>query len=107
MDQDPVALQAHITKKQKVLAVPQKTATEPQGQSMSHGGPGGPRGTRKNQTRLTRRYVRRRQRQWKWWRSQGGDTPFCWRTIFATSFTLETHPTTCGKRYARSQRTPL
>lgn len=37
MDQDPVALQAHITKKQKVLAVLQKTATEQQGQSMSLG----------------------------------------------------------------------
>eukprot|EP00961_Rhodomonas_salina_P090799 1221872-Rhodomonas_salina.1 len=30
MDQDPVALQAHIAKKQKVLVVLQKTATEPQ-----------------------------------------------------------------------------
>eukprot|EP00961_Rhodomonas_salina_P150194 2022492-Rhodomonas_salina.1 len=43
MDEDPVALQAHIAKKQKVLAVLQKQAgTEPtQGQSAGRGCFGG------------------------------------------------------------------
>eukprot|EP00961_Rhodomonas_salina_P049953 671010-Rhodomonas_salina.2 len=41
MDQDPAVLQAHITKKQKVLAILQKAATEPQGQGWAKGGSGG------------------------------------------------------------------
>eukprot|EP00961_Rhodomonas_salina_P044902 603096-Rhodomonas_salina.1 len=41
MDQDPAVLQAHIAKKQKALAILQKTATEPQGQGGAKGGSGG------------------------------------------------------------------
>eukprot|EP00961_Rhodomonas_salina_P207830 2804963-Rhodomonas_salina.1 len=43
MDPDPAVLQAHIAKKQleKVLAILQKTATEPQGQGGAKGGSGG------------------------------------------------------------------